>query len=140
MDEINSRLRVLQYYQLGITEDYLERIIAAQNIAIVVDLEDHFILYATEAADTLFGYLPGEIQGKALDELIPERFRTTHKEHINQFSRNPINRPGAASGKKLFGLHKDGTEFEVEIGLTARAKNQVRFAIARLTPKEEVHK
>lgn len=139
-DEINSRLKVLQYYQLGITEDYLKNIIAAENIAIVVDLQDQYILYATEAADSLFGYMPGEIQGMTLDKLIPEQYRESHKNHVEQYSKNPVRRPGEKAGKKLFGLKKDGTEFEVEIGLSARAKSGVRFAIARLTPKQEVHK
>lgn len=140
MDEINSRLKVLQYYQLGITEDYLKNIIASENIAIVVDLQDEYILYATEAADNLFGYMPGEIQGMPLDKLIPSKYRESHKNHVAEYSKNPVRRSGDKFNKKLYGLKKDGTEFEVEIGLSARAKSGVRFAIARLTPKGEAHK
>lgn len=136
MDEINSRMKVLEYYQLGITEDYLKDIIASENIAIVVDLADSFILYATEGADSLFGYMPGELQGMTLDKLIPSRFENIHKDHVKNYSQKPIQRPG----KTLYGLHRDGTEFEVEIGLSARAKNGVRFAIARLTPKQQAHR
>src|SRR5258708_7448585 len=65
----------------------------------------------------LFGYTRSELEGAALDALLPERFRAAHVLHREQYATSPRTRPMGA-GLALYGRRKDGTEFPVDISLS----------------------
>jgi PAS domain S-box-containing protein len=67
--------------------------------------------------ERLFGYSRGELIGKDLEILIPERFRKRHGDHIARFFASPNTRP-MGSGLKIYGLKKDGAEFRADISLS----------------------
>lgn len=64
-----------------------------------------------------FGYKREELQGQSVETLIPERYRLKHEGQRAQFFSNPATRSMGA-GLELFGLHKNGKEFPVEISLS----------------------
>ena len=75
------------------------------------------IIFANAQVARTFGYSPSEITGQSVDVLLPERFRGGHTEHRARFALQP--RPRAmGEGLTLFGQHKQGHEFPVEISMS----------------------
>jgi diguanylate cyclase (GGDEF)-like protein/PAS domain S-box-containing protein len=65
----------------------------------------------------LFGYDCSELLGKSVEVLLPERFRTVHSAHRNDYGNHPHMRP-MGMGLELYGRRKDGSEFPVDIMLS----------------------
>ena len=64
-----------------------------------------------------FGYEEGELNGKKIEVLIPQRYKERHVAHRqNYHSGTPHSRP-MGSGMDLYAIKKDGTEFPVEVSL-----------------------
>ncbi len=76
------------------------------------------ILLANRSAESVFGYERGKLEGLAVDELVPGRFRGGHARHRESYAADPHTRP-MGIGLDLFGRRRDGAEFPVEISLSA---------------------
>lgn len=75
------------------------------------------IVYANSQAERLFGYEAGELSGKLVELLLPERYRGRHVQHRADYLQQPRVRAMGA-GLELNGRRKDGREFPVEISLS----------------------
>ena len=89
---------------------------ASPDAVIIVDQKGRINFASTRIKD-MFGHLPGELIGKPVSVLVPERFRGPHAGHVDNFLNDPKPRMMGA-GLKLCGLRKDGSEFPVEISLS----------------------
>jgi PAS domain S-box-containing protein len=89
---------------------------AAPDVMLICNRQGEIIL-ANAQVETVFGYRRDELQGCALDILLPDRFRQIHMQHLQRFFANPQMRP-MGSGRELCGLRKDRTEVPVEISLS----------------------
>lgn len=69
-----------------------------------------------EFASKLFGYAAGDLEGKPIEQLVPDRFRAAHPGFRALYVDAPTERP-MGSGRDLTGLRQDGSEFPIEIGL-----------------------
>jgi PAS domain S-box-containing protein len=125
---------------LGRTVAQLTAIIDSVPTAIImVDAAGRIELVNTHA-ERLFGYSRSELQGEVIDLLVPFRFRSAHPEHRAHFLRAPSARP-MGTGRDLYGLHKDGREFPIEIGLnpiTTDAGNFVVSAIVDISDRKRM--
>jgi PAS domain S-box-containing protein len=101
---------------------------AAPSAMIAVDHAGKINLVNAKAQE-LFGYPPEELVGRPVEMLVPERFRSGHPNYRQNFLAQPTNRPMGA-GRDLFGLHKDGREIPIEIGLTPYESSESQFTIA----------
>jgi two-component system CheB/CheR fusion protein len=88
----------------------------APDASIIVD-SDGNIVFANVLMERLFGYSPEALHGRSVESLLPERFRTRHPLHRAKFAEQPVRRP-MGTGLDLYGLHRDGHEFSVEISLS----------------------
>src|SRR5258708_39524052 len=122
--------------------DNLHRFVAVLYVLLPDDQNDDDsgkIVFATEKADLMFGYLPGELATKSINDIIPERFRSVHPKNLLRFSANPNTRPMGAKESKLIALHKSGAEFPVQIELDAFvSESGHRFGVANIARVSEV--
>ena len=75
------------------------------------------IVLANQQAQRLFGYAEGELTGKQIDSLLPQRLRHAHVGHRARYFDQPRTRTMGAD-LELLGLRKDNIEFPVEISLS----------------------
>jgi PAS domain S-box-containing protein len=98
---------------------------------VVVDVSGQ-IVYVNRRTQEMFGYGEDELVGRQLDRLLPGEFAQAHSEHISDFFAQPRVRP-MGRGLDLVAVRKDGTEFPVEISLSALETKVGALAMAFVT-------
>lgn len=114
---------------------------AAPNAMIMVDADGKMTLVNTQT-ERLFGYTRDELIGQPIEKLVPERFRAHHGNYRSVFFANSAARP-MGSGRDLFGLRRDGSEFPIEIGLNPIETSEGLFvlsAIADITERKRAER
>lgn len=99
------------------------------SIGILITNASGEIQMANRYIDQQFGYAPGELIGRKVEALIPQRYAVRHEKHRTGFSNNPHSRP-MGLGMELWGMKKDGTEFPVEVSLGHYKIDDESFALA----------
>src|SRR6202162_1739875 len=115
----------------ALDREHLSLVVDAAPIAIVVADEKGLIPLVTAQAERLCNYRRGEMLGRQLEMLIPDRFRHGHPALRAGFHASPSTRPMGA-GRDLFGLRKDGTEMPIEIGLSPFNTPDGAFVLATI--------
>ncbi len=101
----------------GITK--FATITESANDAIIVLSSPDVIHFWNKKAEEMFGYKIDEVVGKSVHDLIvPQKFREKAKGGLNNFYKTG---QGPVIGKvvEVLGLRKDGTEFPVELSVSA---------------------
>jgi len=113
-----SPLSAGAYRKTALSVQDAQRLIESAPDAMVVVDSDGLIQFANLQAEALFGYPRKELLGKPVELLVPERFHRVHSSHRASYVANPDTRPMGA-GLALSARRKDGSEFPVDISLSA---------------------
>jgi len=102
---------------LALSDDLVWGLVDAAPDGMILADESGQIILVNRRTEELFGYERAELLGKAVEELVPERFRQMHRLHRTRYRAEPRTRP-MGSGYDLFGRRSDGSEFPTEISLS----------------------
>ena len=104
----------------------LSQVIEAMPNGIIVVNCNGIIEIFNSQAEKIFGYERSELFGKHVEKLLPTNIAGNHPAFRDSFFKNPSPRP-MGTGRELFGLRRDGSEFPLEIGLApVRAKDGMK--------------
>jgi protein-histidine pros-kinase len=96
--------------------DIVSQILHTSADATIITDREGQIRLANEHAEKLFGYEPGELTGRPIEDLIPQEHRDRHRDLRDSYHKAPRGRP-MVSGLELYGCRKDGSTFRCEIAL-----------------------
>ncbi|MGB4068837.1 MAG: response regulator [Nitrospira sp.] len=101
--------------------------------------QDGVMTLVNAQVERYFGYDRQELIGQPVEILIPERFRPQHPGQRTGFFHKPTARAMGVN-RELFGCRKDGSEFQLEIGLNPIKTTeglQVLASIVDITARKE---
>jgi PAS domain S-box-containing protein len=119
-------------------------IISISADAIISIDEEQRITIFNNGAEQIFGYSKAEAIGTPLDNLIPERFRKTHRQHVERFAAAPVTaRRMGESLTTIAGLRKNGEEFPAEAAISKLQvgdKTLLTVALRDVTERKRIEK
>ncbi len=111
------------------SEEKFRKIVDVAPVPIIIANKDMQIVLANTETERVFGYKSSELTRKNIEDLIPERFNSTHIEHQNDCMKN--------SGACRMGMHKlasalkkDGKEIIIEASLNTFQLNNEQYILA----------
>ena len=98
----------------------------------ILSVDSHGVILSANATITeIFGYTQAELIGHSVEILIPQAHHHKHAGYIAQYAQTGSAKKMAA-GREVTGIHKNGTEIPLEIGLcrTVMPDESVRIIAA----------
>jgi len=121
-------------------ERFFREFLEAAPDAMVLTNATGVIVELNAKVEALFGYGRDELLGRTIDALLPERFRTLHQNHYQAYFGAPRSRR-MGNGLELYGQHKNGQEFPVDVSLSLLASesgNLVTAAVRDMTQQRRL--
>ncbi len=127
---------------LEVSESGFRDMLTCTAQAIVMTDATGKILFANNMMKRIFGFVPGELAGRSVDVLLPERLRDIHATHRAEYVTDPSPRTMGLN-RNLLGRRKDGTEFPIEVALGPMKTESGPVVVAfinDITPRREAEK
>jgi PAS domain S-box-containing protein len=96
----------------------LNNILESAMDAIITVNEGQILTMLNPAAERMFGFEGKDIVGRPLDELLPERFRKKHTDHIRSFGQTKVTARSMGKLGTLLGRRASGEEFPIEVSIS----------------------
>jgi len=90
---------------------------SAAEAVISIDESQHITLF-NKSAEKVFGYSQEEVFGQPLELLLPDKYHTTHKEHVANFSNTQERGRYMADRSEIEGRRKNGDAFPIEASIS----------------------
>ncbi len=113
--EVNGAIQADSRRSVG--QEVYPVLLESATEGIILSNEGGKIELVNKRAEELFGYPREELLGEMIEVLIPQSLRPAHVRHRKDYARDPSPRE-MGQGRQLVGLRKDGTEIQLEVGLT----------------------
>jgi PAS domain S-box-containing protein len=107
---------------------FRQAIDAAPTGMLMVSDSGKMVLVNAQLAQ-MFDYPAGELIGRTVETLLPERYRKGHIDLRHTYHQRPENR-AMGMRHELFGRRKDGSEFPIEVGLSPIHTEAGHFVLA----------
>lgn len=114
------------------SEKLAKLVVEAAPLGILTVNEKGRITMVNKVMLELFGYEEEELLGMTIDALVPQEHRGEHHHHQDGYFKNSRTRM-MGEGRDLDALHKDGSLFPVEIGLSSFETPDGRVVLAAIT-------
>jgi PAS domain S-box-containing protein len=108
--------------------------------ALVIVDQSGYIVMANGNAHALFGYAPGELRGRPVEDLVPSDARVRHGAHRSGYMAQPRVRPMGMANMTLSGQRRDGRQFPVEIALSPVETPEGLFYLASVRDVSETQR
>lgn len=113
-------------------ENAFRNVFEASPYGLLMVNQQGLIFMANRRIETIFGYATYELEGQPLSVLIPDRYREDHGEKMRSY-RNKMETRMMGENRDLTGLHRDGSEVPVEIGLSPVQWKEQKMTLAAIT-------
>jgi PAS domain S-box-containing protein len=99
--------------------------------AIVAVDRDGTIVQVNSQTQELFGYSRDELIGQKVEMLVPDRYRSQHHHHRENYAETPKTRRMGAD-LDLYGRRRNGSEFPVEVSLSPVTTESGTFVLSAI--------
>ncbi|MBX9626898.1 MAG: PAS domain S-box protein [Gemmataceae bacterium] len=127
---------VVQLMKRRRADERFRRVVETAPVGILLVGPDGAVVMANDQAVRLFGYARGELLGRPVELLVPDRARDRHPADRGRYFDAPAVRP-MGLGRELTGRRKDGREVPVEIGLSPLQTPKGLFVLASVVDLTE---
>jgi PAS domain S-box-containing protein len=112
---------------------------SAMDPIVTVD-ERQLIVRFNKAAERVFGWPSEAMIGESLDRLVPERFRSVHRQHIERFGATGTTSRRMGGRSALTALRANGEEFPIEASISQHVENGRKlFTVILRDITERIH-
>jgi|LauGreDrversion4_2_1035121.scaffolds.fasta_scaffold04715_4 PAS domain S-box-containing protein len=137
-DSGSKRQSAAQVPEASLPRLFAQIFATAADAMLVVDASGRIVL-ANAQCEQMFGYSADQLNGMTVDQLVPARLRTAHRQHRHSYAGHAVPRPMGIN-TTLSALHADGTEIPVEISLSPLELDGLQLTCANIRNVSELRR
>ena len=112
-------------------DNTFEQLVNEMPVGILLVNRQGEIVFINDKLQGLLGYESGELIGKSVNALVPERYRHDHGEMLAGYLKAPVSR-AMDQGRVLLAVNKKGHEIQFKIGLTPVTLDNESYVLASM--------